>query len=94
MYKIYKSNTAISWVSFGPDGEYVLLTEEGTWHWQTSIVRKYKESGRIVEMRCVSWGYDGAWVIVEDDGEVRQSRDLSDKISKALKRKDVRVSCS
>lgn len=69
------------------------MTEDGTLHWETDILRKYKTSDRVVQMRCVSWGYDGAWVIVEDDGEVRQSQNLSKKISKALKGKDVRVSC-
>lgn len=79
-------------MSFGPDGEYVLLTEDGIFHWDTYIVRMDEDTGLIVGIQCVSWGFDGAWVIVEDDGQVRQSRNLSKKIRKALKVKDVRVS--
>ncbi|KAJ6574431.1 hypothetical protein B0H19DRAFT_1230385, partial [Mycena capillaripes] len=87
--EIQRSNETINWVAFGPSGEYVVDTDNKLYHSETGIVRKYKKGGAQVPLRCASFGYDGAWVCVEDDGEIR-SLGLSAKIKAALNKKAVR----
>ncbi|KAJ6574430.1 hypothetical protein B0H19DRAFT_1254138 [Mycena capillaripes] len=53
------------------------------------IVRKCEKGGAQTPLRCASFGYDGAWVCVEDDAEAR-SLGLSAKIKAALDKKAVR----
>ncbi|KAG9005185.1 hypothetical protein FRB94_001802 [Tulasnella sp. JGI-2019a] len=87
--EIYDSDEVINWVAFGPDGAYVIDTPKYIYTSNTSMVRNYKEKGTRVPLRCASFGYDGSWVVVEDDGEVR-SHGLSNSIAVALKASPVR----
>ncbi|KAF7362583.1 ADP-ribosylation [Mycena venus] len=88
--EIYQSDEAINWVAFGPRGQYVVDTQEQVYHSNTDkeIVRQY-EDGDAVPLRCASFGYEGAWVCVEDDGVIRSSG-LSAKVQAALGKKAVR----
>ena len=80
-HQICQSGEAINWVAFGPDGKYVVDTDKKLYHSDDGLVRTYKESGKQVPLRSASYGHDGAWVVVEDDGTVR-SQGLSEKISR------------
>jgi hypothetical protein len=84
------SVTVINWIAFGPNGNYVVDTDNKLYRSDTGIVREYKDGGDQVPLRCASFGYDGAWVCVEDDGEIR-SHGLSVAIKDALNKKAVRV---
>jgi hypothetical protein len=90
--EIYQSDEVINWVAFGPRGHYVVDTQKRLYHSNTGkeIVRQY-EKGGSVPLRCASFGHDGAWVCVEDDGVIRSSG-LSAKVQAALDKKAVRVS--
>ncbi|KAJ7290329.1 hypothetical protein C8J57DRAFT_1611111 [Mycena rebaudengoi] len=52
------------------------------------MMRKH-EGGVAVALRCASFGHNGAWVCVEEDGKIR-SQGLSDNIKAALDKKAVR----
>ncbi|EKM52989.1 uncharacterized protein PHACADRAFT_124441, partial [Phanerochaete carnosa HHB-10118-sp] len=91
IHEIYQSDEVINWVAFGAKGDYVVDTDEKIyWHSEERVVRTYKEGGNQVPLRCASFGCDGAWVVVEDDGVIR-SAGLSAKIKAALDKKPVRV---
>ncbi|KAG8988988.1 hypothetical protein FRB94_001798 [Tulasnella sp. JGI-2019a] len=87
--EIYDSDEAINWVAFGPDGAYVVETTKTVYASSKSMVRNYEGSNTRVPLRSASFGYDGSWAVVEDDGEVR-SHGLSDSIAAALKSSPVR----
>jgi hypothetical protein len=86
--KIFKSDEVINWVAFGPDGDYVVDTKH--LYSNCNLTREYQGSENSVPLRSASFGYGGAWVVVEDDGEIR-SRGLSAKIKAALAKKPVKV---
>ncbi|KAJ6588165.1 hypothetical protein B0H19DRAFT_199690 [Mycena capillaripes] len=88
VWEIYQSDENINWVAFGPRGHYIVDTQKQLYHSDTEMVRQY-EKGAGVPLRCASFGYDGAWVCVEDDGEIRSSG-LSAKVQVALEKKAVR----
>lgn len=81
--EIYDENEVINWIAFGPDGDYVVDTDDKLYS-NCNLTRQ-------VPLRSASFGYDGAWVVVEDDGKIR-SRGLSAKIKTALAEKPVKVS--
>ncbi|GJE99468.1 hypothetical protein PsYK624_157320 [Phanerochaete sordida] len=89
VHEICQSGESVNWVAFGPDGKYVVDTDKKLHHTDDGLVRKYKESGNQVPLRSASYGHDGAWVVVEDDGTVR-SQGLSEKVKTALDKKPVR----
>ncbi|GJE99458.1 hypothetical protein PsYK624_157220 [Phanerochaete sordida] len=85
---VYQSRETINWVAFGPDGKYVLSTDKKMHHTDDGLVRE-SNSGQPIRLRCASFGYDGAWVVVEHDGTVR-SKGLSSIIRTALHKRPVR----
>ena len=89
--RIFHSGEQINWIAFGSAGEYVVDTKTKLYASDHPITRKYEGGGGKVPLRCASFGCEGAWVCVEDDGEVR-SRGLSANVQSALKKKAVRVS--
>ncbi|KAJ7705721.1 hypothetical protein B0H16DRAFT_1635894 [Mycena metata] len=90
VHEIYQSDEAINWVAFGPREQYVVDTQQRLYHSNTGkeMVRQYKDGG-TVSLRCASFGHDGAWVCVEDDGAIWSSG-LSAKVQAALDKKAVR----
>ena len=88
--EIYDENEVINWIAFGPDGDYVVDTDDKLYS-NCNLTRQYHRGGDQVPLRSASFGYDGAWVVVEDDGKIR-SRGLSAKIKTALAEKPVKVS--
>jgi hypothetical protein len=89
--EIYKSNDVINWVAFGPSGQYVVDTDKRLYYACPAGMMRKHEGGVAVELRCASFGHNGAWVCVEEDGKIR-SQGLSDNIKAALDKKAVRVS--
>ncbi|KAG9040333.1 hypothetical protein FS837_000774 [Tulasnella sp. UAMH 9824] len=72
VWKIWKSDEAINWVTFGPEGYYIVDTPKRIYaSRQNVMVRTYTNSGNQVSIRCAAFGWGGSWVIVEDDGVVR-----------------------
>ncbi|KAF8179382.1 hypothetical protein K438DRAFT_1977436 [Mycena galopus ATCC 62051] len=86
--EIFESDDVINWVAFGPHGQYVVDTQKSLHHTDDDVVRQY-DNGGVVPLRCASFGYEGAWVCVEDDGVIRSSG-LSAKVKAALDKKAVR----
>ncbi|KAG8946535.1 hypothetical protein FRC04_011593 [Tulasnella sp. 424] len=88
---IYDSDEAINWVAFGPDGAFVIDTTNKLIASDPAMSRTYDRNGikSPVPMRCASFGPEGVWVVVEDDGVIR-SRGLPAKVSSALSKKGVR----
>ncbi|KAG8929151.1 hypothetical protein FRC00_001531 [Tulasnella sp. 408] len=88
---IYDSDEDINWVAFGPDGAYVIDTPDRLIASDPAMTRDYTRNGKssTVPLRCASFGAEGVWVVVEDDGEVR-SKGLPTNVSDALSRKEVR----
>lgn len=92
VWKIWKSDEPINWVAFGPGGAYIVDTSKNIYAYRAGdILRKYKESGKYVPLRCASFGYGGSWVVVEDDGVIR-SHGLSANVRRAMLQAPVRVS--
>ncbi|KAG8986772.1 hypothetical protein FRB90_003796, partial [Tulasnella sp. 427] len=92
VWKIYKSGEHIKWVSFGPDGRYVVQTIKQVYAWQQStLIRNYGGDPPLqVPTLCASFGYGGSWVVVEgDDGTVR-THGVSRAIRDAIMKKNVR----
>jgi hypothetical protein len=90
VWRIYKSDEEINWVAFGPHGYYIIDTESRIYASRSdTILRNYKD-GKQVPLRCGSFGYGGAWVVVEDDGVIRSSG-LSQDVLKMIKVGNVRV---
>ncbi|KAG8946537.1 hypothetical protein FRC04_011595 [Tulasnella sp. 424] len=88
---IYDSGEIINWVAFGPDGAFVIDTTNRLIASDPTMARTYDRNGVTtrVPTRCASFGPEGVWVIVEDDGEIR-SRGLPAKVLSALSKKGVR----
>lgn len=88
---IYDSDEGINWVAFGPDGAFVIDTTSKLISSDPTMTRTYLRNGipSRVPLRCASFGPDGVWVVVEDDGEVR-SKGLPMNVSLALLRKEIR----
>ena len=59
------------------------------------MLRTYDRDGKKVRvpLRCASFGPEGVWVVVEDDGEIR-SAGIPGNLRTALNRRSVRVSAS
>ena len=94
VWKIWASDEVINWIAFGPQGQYVVDTPSKIYAWRADkLIRTYMPSQKQVPVRCASFGYGGAWVIVEDDGCIR-SHELADSIRKAMMQGNVRVSNS
>lgn len=92
VWRIWKSDERINWVAFGPQGYYVIDTEEHIYSSRKStILRAFKGSGNRVPLRCASFGYGCSWVVIEDDGVIR-SHALAKQVLQAVKKKNVRVS--
>lgn len=91
VWRIFQSDEKINWVAFGPQGYYIVDTDSHIYSSRSdTILRSYKENGKRVPLRCGSFGYGGAWVVVEDDGVVRSSG-LSKSVLQMVKVGNVRV---
>ncbi|KAG8946538.1 hypothetical protein FRC04_011596 [Tulasnella sp. 424] len=88
---IYDTDEGINWVAFGPDGAFVIDTTNKLIASDPTMSRTYIRNGVAarVPMRCASFGPEGVWVVVEDDGEIR-SKGLPMNVSLALLKKEVR----
>lgn len=55
-------------------GYYIVDTDSHIYPSRSDdILRKYKTNGKVVPLRCGSFGYGSTWVVVEDDGVIRSS---------------------
>lgn len=90
---IFDRDEVINWVAFGPNGNYVVDTVTRVYASDTAMVRTYDRDGKTtrVPLRCASFGPDGVWAVIEDDGEVR-SKGLPQNVKAALGKRSVRVS--
>lgn len=86
---IFDSGEVINWVAFGPDGAYLIDTPGRLIASDPAMTRDYIKSS-TVPLRCASFGPEGVWVVVEDDGEFR-SKGLPTNVVDALSKKEVRV---
>ncbi|KAJ6616358.1 hypothetical protein B0H10DRAFT_1400364 [Mycena sp. CBHHK59/15] len=90
VWRINNSNEKINWVAFGPQGYYIVDTDSRIYASRSgTILRSYTVSGKRVPLRCGSFGYGGAWVVVEDDGVIRSSG-LSKSVLQKVKVGNVR----
>ncbi|KAJ7624799.1 hypothetical protein FB45DRAFT_924241 [Roridomyces roridus] len=89
---IFDSGEPINWIAFGPDGQYVVDTKDKIYHSNPGAVRR-KRGGAQIPLRCASFGWNGSWIYVDEDGTVR-SGGLAGTIKSALKTKAIRVSGS
>jgi hypothetical protein len=90
VWRVHNSSENINWVAFGPQGYYIVDTDSHIYASRSdTLLRKYTE-GKVVPLRCGSFGYGGAWVVVEDDGVLRSSR-LSKTVLKMIEVGNVRV---
>ncbi|KAG9024211.1 hypothetical protein FRB95_011949 [Tulasnella sp. JGI-2019a] len=87
--EIHDSGEVINWVAFGPEDTYVVNTSKRTYSSNTSMLRNKKGKNTPIPLRCASFGYNGSWAVVEDDGEVRSSG-LPGNIKAALESGPVR----
>ncbi|KAJ7918515.1 hypothetical protein B0H13DRAFT_1992508 [Mycena leptocephala] len=89
VWRVHNSSENINWVAFGPQGYYIVDTDSHIYASRSdTLLRKYTE-GKVVPLRCGSFGYGGAWVVVEDDGVLRSSR-LSKTVLKMIEVGNVR----
>ncbi|KAF5338813.1 hypothetical protein D9758_012064 [Tetrapyrgos nigripes] len=88
VWKVFKSNERVNWIAFGEDGNYLVDTDKNI-QCNGPLLRDYNNRGGVVPLRCASFGFDGAWVVVEDDGHIR-SHSLNGRIKAVLKKKPVR----
>ncbi|KAG8895907.1 hypothetical protein FRC00_006748, partial [Tulasnella sp. 408] len=88
---IYDSDEGINWVAFGPDGAFVIDTTTRVMSSDSTMTRTYIRNGvpSRVPLRCATFGPEGTWVVIEDDGEVR-SKGLPMNVALALLKKEVR----
>ncbi|KAG8854121.1 hypothetical protein FRB96_007827 [Tulasnella sp. 330] len=91
--ELFEAKELIEWIAFGRPGHFLLVTETYAHASErdAAMVRTYEKDGQIfqVPIRCASFGYDGSWVVVEEDGEVR-SRGIIELLETELHRKPVR----
>ncbi|KAG8986571.1 hypothetical protein FRB93_005233 [Tulasnella sp. JGI-2019a] len=88
--EIFRSNEVMNWVAFGPNGAYVVDTTKTAHISSSSMARKYAGKSLQFSLRCASFGFNGSWVLIEDDGKIC-SHGLSKKITTALKANPVRM---
>ncbi|KAG9024454.1 hypothetical protein FRB95_011467 [Tulasnella sp. JGI-2019a] len=90
---LYDRKELIEWIAFGRPGHFLLVTETyaHTSERDSHMVRTYEKDDQIfqVPIRCASFGYEGSWVVVEEDGEVR-SWGVSEFVEEELHRQPVR----
>ncbi|VDC06376.1 unnamed protein product [Peniophora sp. CBMAI 1063] len=89
VWRVWRSQERIQWVSFGPQGYYIISTEANIYASRSrDLLRTYSDGHRI-PLRCGSFGYGGSWVVVEDGGLIR-SHGLSDTVLRIVTAGDVR----
>ena len=92
VWRIWKSDEIINWVAFGPQGYYIVDIDRSPYASRSNdILRNYQSNDELVPLRCASFGFGGAWVVVEDDGIVR-SHGLSSQVLKKISARNIRVS--
>lgn len=90
VWRIFKSNEKINWVAFGPQGYYIVDTDSHIHASRAGTILRNYQHGTVVPLRCGSFGYGGAWVVVENDGVIRSSG-LSKQVLEMLTVGNVRV---
>lgn len=92
---IYDSRQIIEWIAFGPPGHYLVVTETHAYSSDPAMIRTYEKGPETFQVppRCASFGFNGAWVVVEEDGAIR-SKGLTGEVVQEMYRKPVRVSAA
>ncbi len=91
VWKIWESDEIINWVAFGPQGYYIVDTDRNLYASRSNDILRNQNDDELVPLRCASFGFGGAWVVVEDDGIVR-SHGLSSQVLKKISARNIRVS--
>lgn len=91
--EMYDARELIEWIAFGPPGQFVAVTPTHAHVSNPDMVRTFQKDGETyqIPLRCASFGCNGAWVVVEEDGQIR-STGLPKATMQALTERPVRVS--